>query len=242
MKAIFSWLGIEKADGEVYLKLLELWAQSISVLAKNCNTPRSSMYVILERLKQSWIIEEFQRYSRKYVRAINPEEIENILLKKKLEIDHSVEILHKNMKSLQDLQSEYSFRPIVHFFEGEDEVRALYTKVLSYKEFQAVVNPWPLTDIFSDITQAIKTNKIHVSEFITKWKKSDEYNRLYSSDFHKIKSLPESYIFSSDTIITHDSVFMISYDGTQVSGFQIQSRSLVETQKILFDSLWNSIS
>lgn len=241
MKHIFTTLGIEKFDGEVYLKLLELGPQSISVLAKSCNTPRSSMYVVIDRLQKVGLVEEFQRFSRKYVRAISPQEIENIFNKKKLEIEHWVEVLSKNMEYLTSLESQYSFKPIVNFYEWEQEVRSLYTRVLSYPSFQAIVSTWPFMEIFPDISESIQKKGIKIQEFIVPWDGANAYRETYGSSTHEIKELPEGYNLSSDTIITQDSVFMISFDGKQVLGFQIVSSSLIETQKILFESLWNSV-
>lgn len=239
MREVFQTLWVDAAWQNLYMKLLELWPQSISVLAKSLNMPRSSMYVVVDRLKQTWIINEFQKYSIKYISAIEPKDIENILLKKQSRIDHSINVLHNNLDNLNLLQSETSFKPIIHFFEWYDEVKNLYAKVLSYRNFDAILSSGPVQKNYPYIAEAIEDQDIHVREFVTFWDEWRKYLKEYHSDMHQIKILPKLYKFHSDTIITEDSLFMISYDKT-ISWFQIISKSLVATQRILFNNLWQT--
>ena len=93
MKNIFQSLGADEKETHVFLRMLELGAQPVSVMAKFVGVPRSSMYVILERLKRLNLLQEFERSGIKYVRCIPVNELEDLLKMKERSIQQSLHIL-----------------------------------------------------------------------------------------------------------------------------------------------------
>ena len=52
MQEIFTRLGLSAKETQTFLKLLELGAQPVSVVAKHVGIPRSTMYFIVDQLKK----------------------------------------------------------------------------------------------------------------------------------------------------------------------------------------------
>ncbi|MBI4232770.1 hypothetical protein HY605_06075, partial [Candidatus Peregrinibacteria bacterium] len=79
LKSLFSQLGANEKESNTYLKLLELGATHVSHIAKILNIPRATMYLIIDKLEELQLAEHFIRNGIKYVKAIPPKEIINLL-------------------------------------------------------------------------------------------------------------------------------------------------------------------
>lgn len=242
MKQLFRKFGLDDKEIQTFLKLLELGAQPVSVIARHVGVPRSSMYLILDRLKETQLIEEFERAGIKYVKAIPVKSIADVLHAKEAQIHQMEELLEDKLPELEALENKLSITPHVKFFEGKDAVMKMYEAVLGEKEFVAFFNPKlvksTLPQYLDKIPQAIKEEKAKVRELLVECKEAHEYQDQYQSKNHQIKILPKGMRFDSDTIITPDRIFMISYGEDNVSAVEIFNKSLAETQRALFDQLW----
>ena len=70
MQQLFACLGLSSKETQTFLKLLELGAQPVSVIAKHVGVPRSTMYFILERLRVIGLVEEFERSGIRYAKSV----------------------------------------------------------------------------------------------------------------------------------------------------------------------------
>lgn len=244
MDQLFSQLGLTKKERGAYLKLLELGAQPISILAKHSSLPRSSMYVLVDRLKQSGLIEEFQRAGIKYIKCIPVEEIKNLLKLKEEALKTTQALLLENLPSLKKLENRSTIVPKIKIYEGKEEVKKIYEEVLKEESFQAYFNPDAvlkhLPKYYLGIAESIKKNKNKAQEIVTHSQKGLEYKKLFNSTNHKIKILKKGITFDTDTIITKEKVFMILYDDQEISGIEIWSKALSKTQSTTFQYMWDN--
>ncbi|KKR05472.1 MAG: Sugar-specific transcriptional regulator TrmB [Candidatus Peregrinibacteria bacterium GW2011_GWC2_39_14] len=245
MDQLFKNLGLNKKETETFLKMLELGAQPASIIAKHINFPRSSTYLILENLKALNLIEEFKRAGIKYFKCIPIKNISNVLKAKQSKIEHTLEILAKEIPTLESLENKLSITPKINFFEGHDAVMNVYENVLKEKEFYTIFNPKIVKKIMPIYVQkaaeTIKKEKLNVKELIADCKEAKEYIKAYKSANHQIKILPNTMQFDSDTIICDDHIFMISYGEKDISAVGIYNKSLAQTQKTIFEQLWRKI-
>jgi sugar-specific transcriptional regulator TrmB len=245
MKELFKNLGADEKEMKVFLKLLELGAQPVSVIARNVHTPRSSMYLILERLKDLGLVEKFERAGIIYFKSVSPKEMGNILNARKNKVERTLDILKTLKPEMEKLENKLGITPTVRFFEGKTAVMKMYEEILAEKEFCACFNPHLVKNLMPEyhykIPETLKRKKGKAKELLVDCEEAREYKKLYNSKTHQIKTFPGSAYFESDTVICKNKIYMISYGEKEVSAIEIVNKALANTQKVLFEIMWDSI-
>lgn len=243
MKQLLKHFGADEKETQVFLKLLELGAQPVSVIAKHASMPRSSMYTVIERLKQLQLIEEFERAGIKYVKCIPVKNLKEVLKDREKEIQQTMVLLEAKLSDLQKLENTMSITPKVNFFEGKEAMLKMYKKILQEKSFCSFFNPQSVKKVtpeyFYLIPEELKKNRGKAKELLVNCPEAQEYKKKYQSQHHQIKILPARVIFYSDTIITKDTIYMVSYGENEIAAIEIVNHSLAQTQQKLFEELWN---
>jgi len=245
MKQLFQNLGASEKESQTFLKLLELGAQPVSVIARYMHVPRPTMYLILEGLKKLSLVEGFERNGMKYFKCISVKEIDDVLKAREAGVQQTMKIFKEKLPELSVIENKLSITPRVKFFEGEDAVMKMYESILNEKSFCTFFNPGVENRVmkiyFDKVEKAIKKNKIKASEFVIDCKEGREYFARANSKNHKIKILPKNTKFDSDTIICRDRICMVSYGEKEVSAVVIWNDALVATQKAMFEELWGRV-
>lgn len=245
MKSLLKKLGTNEKEAQTFLKLLELGAQPVSVIAKQMGIPRSSMYSIIDRLKSLNLVEEFERTGIKYVKCIPVNNLIDILKSQEKNIQHTLEILEEKLPELKSLENRLSITPTVKFHEGKEAVAQMYEEILKEKEFYAAFNPKVVLEILPEyhykIPEGLKQTEGKAKELVIDCKEGREYKKKFNSKNHQIKILPKGTIFDSDTIICKNKIYMTGYGEGQVSGTEIHNTALAQSQRALFELLWKTI-
>jgi sugar-specific transcriptional regulator TrmB len=217
----------------------------VSVIAKYVGVPRSSMYVILERLEKLQLTEHFDRNGITYFKSISPASLTELLQNQEEKIEHTILLLQKKLPQLEALENKLSITPRVRFFEGKPGASKMYEEVLKEKEFRAVFNPKlvkrEMPKYFYKIAEALKEKSGRAKEFVLDSPEGREYQKRFHSPEHQIKILPASMDFPSDTIICKNKIYMIAYGEGQISATEIINPSLAQTQRTLFEELWKRL-
>lgn len=247
MIKILQQLGVEQKEAEVFLELLKLGAQPVSILAKYTNIPRTTMYSLIERLKKMQLIEEFNRNKIKYVKCIPVNDLAEVF---EMETKRKLKALSDLKNSLPDfsaIENKLSVTPLIRLFEGKKAVMKMYDELLQGKRgFFALFDPKSVKMLMPEyhfvIPETLKKNKLPAKEIMVACKEADEYRRLYDSKQHQIKILPKNIKLNSDTIICDNKIYMVSYDKNEMSAVEIKNQILADTQKVLFEQLWKIAS
>lgn len=245
MKTLFQNLGATDKETDVFLKMLRLGAQPVSVIAKHAGLPRSSMYVILERLKKLQLIEEFKHNGITYVKCIPVKELENILKTRERAIHHTFELLKENLPKLESLENKLSITPTVKFYEGKKAVMKMYEDVMREKEFYASFNPAVVQKVMPEycykVGEILEKNSRRAKELVIDSGEAHRYKKRFHSELHQIKILPANTDFSADIIIGSTKIYMISYGEREVSGTEIENPSITGAMRIIFLELWKRL-
>lgn len=245
MKKLLKSFGANDKEAEIFLKLLELGAQPISVIAKHSGIPRPSMYVVLEKLKKLGLIEEFPRYGIKYVKCIAVNDMEDLIKLREKNLSYLSQMLSEKKHEFLDLESKLSSAPRIKLYQGKLEVMKMYEQILKTGGFYALFNPKLVKTMMPEyhfkIGEILKENKWSAKELLTHCDEAFEYKKLFSSSLHKIKILPKKILFKSDTIIKNGIIYMISYGEEDLTGTEIVNDSLAATQKAEFEYIWDQM-
>ncbi len=245
MKNVFENLGLNEKEMRIFLKMLELGAQPISIIAKYTNTRRTSMYAILERLKSTGLVEEFERNNIRYVKCREIRNVKDILTNKEHDIKKALETFEKELPGLQALEDRLSITPKIRFFEGERGIAKIYENALKEKSFYTFFNPEDAKRIvptyYAKIPKLIKRSKAKSREIVTNCAEAKKYQKENHSEIHRIKILPASKLFNADVIISKNKIYMISYKEDQISGVEISSEPLTQALRVIFEQAWNNL-
>lgn len=244
--SIFAQFNLDKKESEAFLELVRIGASPVSKWARHAKVNRTSMYVILERLLATGLVNTFLHDNVQHVQAIPVSKIITLLDQKQRVIDTTKSFLNIQLPELLALEKTNTITPKVQFYEGRSRVEAMYEEVLKEKSFCSFFHPERVKTImpiyYHKIPLAIKNNNGTAKELLVNCKNAEEYKKLYASKRHKIAVLPKGIMFSSDTIITKDKIFLVGYGKDTVVGTEIWNGELAQTQSTLFGLLWDSYS
>lgn len=242
MQQLFENLGLSRKETQTFLRLLELGAQPVSVIAKQIHIPRSTMYTVLDRLKNLQLIEEFQRGKIKYVKAIAARDLSVVLKNREAQLARTMALLDESLPELEALENKLSITPRIRFFEGKNEVMKMYEEVLREKEFDAIFNPELVKNMMPEyhfkIPETVKADKKNARELLVDCPDAHEYKSLYSSKTHLIKILPKKINLAVDILICAEKIYMVSYGERDVSGTEIINPQLADAHRAIFNELW----
>jgi hypothetical protein len=247
MKKLWQAFDLNEKEATTFLKLLELGAQPVSVLAKNLNIPRPTVYLVLEKLKSKSMTESFEKFGIKHVKAVNFASLFDLLSYKKLKITETEELLKKELPRLNKLKNKSSIIPKIKTFQGKIEVERVYRNIFlnnDIHEFCSFFNPLLVQKFMPkfhlQIPLYIQKNKILARELLIDCEEARNYLSKFSSKNHQIKIFSEEINFSSDTIICDDKTFMISYGKNEndIIATEIFNKEIAQTQQIMFNEMW----
>lgn len=248
IKDILKQLNFSEKESQVYLALLEVGSAKPNDLAKKTDLNRTTVYDICNVLMQKGLISKYKKRGSTYFNALEPKRLLNYLEREKEEKIKEIERQQKKVSeimpqfiSLQDIYSKT--RPRVQFFEGEKGMREAYEDTLTSKEIiLAYANPQTmhegLPNFFPEYYKRRAESKIFIRAIAPKNEMSLERLAHNQEEMRDIRFLPEgSKSFSPEINIYNDKMLIASWK--EKIAIIIESRELVELQKITFDILWN---
>ncbi len=243
MQDLFKRFDLDVKETTALLKLIRLGPSPVSVWAKQAGINRSSMYVILERLKSKGLVTTFTHNGIHHAQAIAVSQLPHLLAQKQAQIEDTQAILKHHLPDLEKLEGTHAITPTVRFYEGINRVETMYEEILKERSFCAYFHPSRVKRLmpkyFHKIPQALKANGGTAKELLVACKEAEEYQNLYNSQKHQIKLLPQPITFSSDTIITKTKIYLIGYSENDAVGTEIWNEELAHTQSVIFDLVWS---
>jgi sugar-specific transcriptional regulator TrmB len=245
MEDLLSRLGLTAKEQATFMKLLTLGSQPISVIAKHVGIPRSSMYFIIEKLKERRLVEVFERTGITYVKCIPVKDIADVLRTEERNIKQILLLLEEKLPVLQAMENTLSITPKVKFSEGRDAVMKAYESLVQSRELLAYFNPEIVMRLMpaylSIIHEAVQEHGSSAKEILVHSEGAEVYQRKYQSERHQIRLLPGGVTFLSDCIIADEKICMINYGEKQIAAVELFSPNLAATQRTLFELVWKSL-
>jgi HTH-type transcriptional regulator, sugar sensing transcriptional regulator len=234
-------LGLNEKEARVYLSAITLGPTTILNIAKNSGLIRSTVYSVIETLKEKGLINiEINGWKKLFV-AESPEKLEQLLELRRQEFKkHLPEFM-----SLYTLEQNESY---IRYFEGKQAVRSVWDfilKKLQPGEDYMVIDEndrWLSIDeeyYLNYIKQKAKLN-LNCRLLLKDSPNTRKYKNQAVNYNEKIKFLPSSVTFNSDIIITSQKT-IIQQLQIPTSAMVIENKSIAQMHKEIFDLLWNMI-
>jgi len=147
-------IGLDKKEAKVYLALLQLGQDTAFHIAKKAELKRSTIYVILEQLREMGLVSVVQTKKASLFSPIEPVKLHSIFKEKEAKL----------YQALPSLEALYNFRPQkpkVEMFEGREGTRAVYYDAIDHlRQGEEVV-------VFSTLEHV---EKLYLTEAFKMWK------------------------------------------------------------------------
>jgi len=234
---ILKEIGLNDHEIAVYLAALELGESTVLPISKKAGIKRTYCYDILADLQKKNLVTYFEKNNRRRYVAENPSKIGEILQKR-------VKEFNEILPELKSIYNQSGKKPKVRFYEGKSGILAIYEELCKAKEIVAIASPnhiyQYIGDFFSEFSKKVLAKKIKVRELVTPDGASVEYLSQFKKPLQEARILPKGVEFSTDMIIFSNKLAMISY-GEDIHAVVVESSSIVDTQKTLFEIIWKGL-
>jgi len=253
---LLNKLGFSDKSAKVYLALLQLGPSSVRKLAEFCELNRGTTYDTLKWLQEKGVVTFYQKDTKQYFVAENPEKLLNLVKNQETELKEAETRLNRAVPELQALYNKGGERPVARYYE-KDEIYKILQDVLDtceetgemvYRIYSAEGIREYLYDsfeTFSDvrIAKGIGVKVIAIGE-------GGELRGLDERKWLKVTRDPlltshykgEGYQNSTYIILYPGKTAYISLNAkSEPVGVVIENEGVFQTQKIIFDNLWKKL-
>ncbi len=234
-------IGLSPSEASVYLAALSLGPTTILKLARTAEMKRTTVYRVVDELQQRGLMKIELAGLKQLYTAEDPKRLDSVLKSREKEFS----------AKLPEFEALYNLKETgtgVRYYQGLESVKSALDKILqdtrSGDEYLVIVDQekWYDQDpaFFEDFMErrAKKSLKIRMllrdSELTRRHK---QFERNYNIS---IRILPKETNLNTDLCITPQH-FMVQQLKNPVIALMVDNESIIETQKEMFEIMWNAI-
>src|SRR6185295_7053622 len=118
IQVILKNFGLSEKEIAVYLALIELGPSSVREISAKSKVNRGTSYDILKSLIAQGVVSYYNKESKQYFMAEDPEKLLSAIDQKKEDLDEVRENINQNLPLLKTLFGKQGGKPVVKFYEG----------------------------------------------------------------------------------------------------------------------------
>lgn len=233
--------GLSEYEAMVYLASLSLGPATVNEIAKRSGVKRTTVYPVIESLKNKGIMSIQINGLKKTYRAESPEKLEGIIEQKKARLKRMM----PELTAIQNLKNNESF---IKYYEGVKGVKTVYDSILDG------LRPGDEYLIISDMERFLKMDREYFTNFIDRRAKlnlkvktiihdtedAQYYKKIERNTNQEIKILDKSADFTANLVILPNKV-VITQIVEPILSIVIENKSIVDMQRKEFNIIWNSL-
>lgn len=238
--------GLSTNQAKVYIACLQLGVASVLNIAKNADLKRPSVYLILDDLENLGLVSKTKKTNKTLYKAEKPERILTEIQK----TEHVIKAALPSLNAIYNIDPE---KPNIKIAEGSNGVRSVYKGIFTY----LTTNPNEEFLIFGSLKDAKQYFEKEVLDYffekvgktqniIREIGNDDHETRKYYREAHKINPnhdirliKNEGRFTKTDNMIYGNTLVVLSTK-EQLFATIIESVSIVETYKTLFNMAWKT--
>jgi sugar-specific transcriptional regulator TrmB len=231
-----QYIGLSEKEIQVYTYLLSVDTAFPVVIARATHIKRSTVYVILELLKEKGMVREITQGKRCSYQAEDVERIKFYLEEQKLKTEEYIKGLDKVLPQLKATLRKKGQSPVIKFYEGEHAVQESMQELVSHPKFKTHLD----YGVFSlELINKLFKNKNLSRFFNHKITENKLFKVLYTAEEGILATNKE---YNQEAILVNGKEFPLSCDisvfedevrfhmlGDTVYGILIKNPELAET-------------
>lgn len=240
---ILKKLGFSDKTARVYLALVCLGPSSVRDLAKKTEINRGTIYESLKWLKDIGLVNFYEKETKQYFVAEDPNKLYELVQKQASELEDANKKLNGFVSELKSVYDKGGERPVARYYE-KGEIRKILEDVLErceqsgemvYRIYSDSALREYLYDGFESFSDARVAKGISVKVIAIGG--GGELRGLDERKWLDIKKSAPTYI-----LIYSGNTAYISLDAKgELVGVVIENEGIYETQREIFDALWNKL-
>jgi sugar-specific transcriptional regulator TrmB len=239
-------LGFSDKEIRVYLSCLKLGESAIMPIKTDTKLPRTTVFHILERLREKGLINIVQRASRHVYLPNPPREILLMMKNQKVEIEENIASFSEQLPELNSMFKLFPFQPKVRMFVGE-EIKSIYEEILD-SPIEEILYVGEINKIDEIIGSRYLKNWVDRKVELKIWTRSlrirdaesmEEYLGPDEKYLRKARFLPDNFECPSHIYIYSDSIAILT-SAKENFGTVITSRDFTIAMKSWFSELWKA--
>ena len=235
-------LGLSKKEAQLYLIALETGPATVAKLAQKSGLKRGTIYEFLGEMLEKGLLEISISGKRKFYAGVEPKKLHKI-------IDRQKEILESLLPDLSMLTAGSSAKPKIKFYEGKEGILSVYyeildlpvgSEVVGFATFEGIYKIYSQNQIDSYIKK--RAAKKIMQKLIMP---TDQYAQNHATEnkkeFRETILIPKEKFFITNEINIYQNKVAIVSLGEEKVALIIESQQMADTQRAIFNLLWNNL-
>ncbi|MFC1722964.1 TrmB family transcriptional regulator [Nanoarchaeota archaeon] len=227
MKEILKDLGFETREIKVYLELIKNNTQPALKISKATRIDRTTIYDILERLKDKGIISQITKNNTKHYTALTPKGLTNHFREKYSSLEHILPKLNKIATQTKE--------PVnCEFFQGKEGLKTAVKDIINAKKDYKVIGiRKEYEDIIGYLNEqgVIKLNRFNVKEKGIV-EKGIRFKKVKKGEYRYLK------VVSPITTLIYGTKVVFFIWTEPYFAVRVNSKTFAKGQEEYFDLLW----
>ena len=234
-------IGLTDREAKIYTSLLELGETNVQKISNKAKIKRTTVYNIINTLKEKGLTSTIIRKKRKYYIASDPRDLGYKLEERK-------QIINNLMPELLSISNLIDKKPKIKFFEGEEGLKEIYYDTLNYPD--KPLWAWVTSDVWQILDENFRESYLRDRVKKGIWAYVIAPNdKILINDYKKFdnKYLRITRIENNPTFSIEVEIDL--YGGNKIGimafkekiGIIIESQKLFDTLKSIFDVSWNNL-
>lgn len=242
---VLQKLGFSKKEADIYLTVLAGGPDSVRAIGAKAGVNRGTAYDILRSLVAHGAVSYYNKEKKQYFVAEPPEKLLNVLRTRIKDLEASRSSLEQALPELRSMFDSGGTKPTTKLYEGASGVRAVLEDVLDTcdsgedKSYIAYSADAPRTALYESYPGFTK-ERIRRGVFV---KVIALGGGGHEAELSERRWLTKKEGAPTYTLIFGGKVALISLSAEGApQAVLIEDAALAETQKIIFEHVWNSLN
>jgi len=235
-------IGLSDSEARIYLSMLSLGETSIISISRASGIKRSTIYPLIENLKNVGLVSVLEKKMKKVYVAEDPKRLSTI-------VDRKRDDLLSILPSLEAMYTSQGNDVFIKTYEGVEAMKSVYDELLMelshHDEYLVIGDPerWDThaKEYFKGFIKKRLKVELKARLLLTNSDTAKEYKRFEKNFNEEIKILPNEYKMDSNVVITKNKI-IIHQLYHPVLTMVIRSKSVIDFQKNLFEIIWNFVA
>ena len=234
-------IGLNDKEAQIYLAALHLGRATPAALSKATNINRTTIYSVSEKLLEKGLLYIETKGFKRYFIPQDPEKLKTLL-------DQRQRIFEKTLPELSSIYHQVAESDaLIRHYQGSEGVKAIYDSILdelkpgdwyyviSDQEKWIGIDP----EYFQNFKKKRSLLNLDVKLLLQESKSARENIKIKRAKNEEVKILPAGVVLRTNMVITPNKIVIIQTSGS-IMGILIKNQSVVDMNKLLFESVWYS--